>query len=237
VSVPFYLDEIILLAVLGGLLAVDEKVGWQSLLAQPVMSSAVVGLLFGEFGTAVSVGVVLELVWLSILPMRGVRKPDAVVGSIVGAGTACLLIKHTGDPRFVLVVSLGCLVGLVAGEVAGSLGRRLHRIRETMLARFQIPDGGDAVLSRRLALYFFSSVGFVFLAGAVQVATMLPFSALLTEALSGAAGEAFADGSQAWVEVIPALGAGAIIQMYWHKQHNRYLIVCAGIALFLLWIG
>jgi mannose/fructose/N-acetylgalactosamine-specific phosphotransferase system component IIC len=235
VSVPFYLEEIVVMAVLGGLLAVDEKAGWQSLLAQPVMSSALVGLLFGQLAAAVAVGVVLELVWLSVLPMRGVRKPDAVVGSIVGAGAACLLIRHTGDPRFGLVVSLGCLAGLSFGEVAGTTGRRLNRFRENMLARFEIPEGGDAALGRRLRLYFLYSIFFIFVMGGVQVAIMLPLSTLLADRVVAVAGKAFAHGARTWVDVIPALGAGAVVQMYWRRQHNRYLILFAGIALVLLW--
>ena len=83
VSIPFTLEEILLLSALGGLLALDERVGWQSLLSQPVISGAVVGFVFGDFVTGVSVGVVLELVWLSILPMRGMRRPDAVAAFVV----------------------------------------------------------------------------------------------------------------------------------------------------------
>jgi mannose/fructose/N-acetylgalactosamine-specific phosphotransferase system component IIC len=234
VSIPFTLEEILLLSALGGLLALDERVGWQSLFSQPVFSSAVVGFVFGDFVIGVSVGVVLELVWLSILPMRGRRRPDAVAGSIVGAGTACLLASHTGDPRFALVVALGALFGLIAGEVAGSLGRRIHRARDSRLGDVEPPADGGA-LRRRLLLYFFYSVCFVFVAEAVQIVVLLPASALLAEWVSGAAGDSFATGASWWGDIIPTLGAGALIQMYWHKQHNRYLILFAGVTLLLLW--
>ena len=230
-SVSIYLEEMVLLSAIGGILAIDEKAGWQSLLDQPVISSAIIGLVFGDFTAGVAVGVVLQLVWLSVLPMRGVRKPDAVAGAIVGAGTACLLIKHTGDPRFMFIVSLGSVLGLIAGELAGSTGRRIHRFRERGLGR--VESTGE--LSRRLLFYFFYSMCFIFVAEAVQILVMLPVSILLAEWISGAVGASFASGAEAWVDIVPALGAGAIIQMYWHKQHNRYLVLCAGITLVLLW--
>jgi mannose/fructose/N-acetylgalactosamine-specific phosphotransferase system component IIC len=234
VSIPFTLEEILLLSALGGLLALDERVGWQSLLSQPVIAGALVGFVFSDFVTGVSVGVVLELVWLSILPMRGMRRPDAVAGAIVGAGTACLLARHTGDPRFAFVVALGALLGLIAGELAGSVGRRMYRVRDKRLGDVEPPDSAGA-LQRRLSLYFFFSVCFVFAAEAVLIVVMLPPSAILAEWVSGGAGGSFATGSRWWGDVIPTLGAGALIQMYWHKQHNRYLILCAGVTLVLLW--
>lgn len=222
------------MALFGGLLAVDERVGWQSTLSQPVISGAIVGLILGDFVTGATVGVVLELVWLSILPMRGMRKPDAVTGSIVGAGTACLLVKHTGDPRFVFMAALGAFLGLVAGEVAGAFVRRLHRAREQRLGRIDVPSG-DRALQRKLLLYFFYSVGYVFAAEAVLVLVLLLPSVLLAEWVTGTVSQQFAAGAQWWIAVVPTLGAGALVQMYWHRQHNRYLILCAGIVLILLW--
>lgn len=230
-NVPIYFDEILLLSAVGGLLAIDEKAGWQSLLEQPVVSASVIGLAFGNVAAGLSVGVLLQLIWLSVLPMRGVRKPDAVAGAIVGAGTACLLIKHTGDPRILFIVSLGALSGLIAGEVGGSAARGIHRYRERFLGRVD----STGKLSRRLFLHFASSLSFIFAAEAVLILGLLPVSIGVSEWVSGAVGAEFASGAQAWADVVPALGAGAIVQMYWHKQHNRYLILCAGVTLVLLW--
>jgi mannose/fructose/N-acetylgalactosamine-specific phosphotransferase system component IIC len=234
VNVPFYLEEIVLLALFGGLLAVDERVGWQSTLSQPVMSGPIVGLILGDFVTGATVGVVLELVWLSVLPMRGTRKPDAVTGSIVGAGAACLLAKHTGDPRFAFMAALGVFLGLVSGEFAGGLIRWLHRARERRLGRFDVPPD-DRALQRKLLFYFFYSVCFVFAAEAVVVLIKLLPSVLVADWMTGSVSRQFAAGAEWWVAVVPTLGAGALVQMYWHKQHNRYLALCAGIVLILLW--
>jgi mannose/fructose/N-acetylgalactosamine-specific phosphotransferase system component IIC len=235
VSIPFNLEEIALLSLLAGLLAVDERAGWQALAAHPVVSSAFVGLIFGDFGTAVSVGVVLELVWLSVLPMRGARRPDAVAGAVIGAGTACLLARHTGDPRFVFVVALATVFGLLTGELAGSIGRRIHRVRERKLGRFAPPPDGRS-LRRRLSAYLIYSVAFIFGAEVLLVAIMLPLSLQLAEWLTAISGSSVATGARWWLDVIPVLGAGALILMYWHKQQNRYLVLSGAVVLLLLWI-
>lgn len=216
-------------------MAIDERAGWHSLIAQPVFAAVLVGLALGDFAVAVAVGVILELVWLSVLPMRGMRRPDAVAGAVVGAGTACLLIRHTGDPRVVLVVSLSAAMGLVSGELFGSLGRRIHRLRERALDAFDQEATDRSASSRRLALYMLGSVCFAFAAEALVVAVFLPVSVMASEWITGAAGGPFLTGARSWAELVPALGLGAVIQMYWHKQQNRYLILCAGIILLLLW--
>jgi mannose/fructose/N-acetylgalactosamine-specific phosphotransferase system component IIC len=235
VVVPFQIEEIALLSILAGVLAIDDRAGWQGLLAHPVVSSTIVGLVFANFEVAVSVGVVLELVWLSVLPMRGARRPDAVAGSVVGAGTACLLARHTGDPRLAFIVGLSAALGLIAGELAGSLGRRMHRSKERRLGRWSPPDGNRA-LRRRLAWYLVYSLCFVVGAELLLVAVMLPLCAVLAERITSVGGSSLAMGARWWVDVIPVLGAGAVIHMYWHRQQIRYLVLSFAVILLLLWI-
>lgn len=234
-SIPFSLEEVALLSLLAGALALDERAGWQGLAAHPVVSSTIVGLIFGQFVPAVSVGVVLELVWLSVLPMRGARRPDAVAGAVVGAGTCCFIIRHTGDPRLLFVSALSTALGLIAGELAGSIGRQVHRDRERRLGRFD-PRQDEQSLRRLLTTYLIYSVAFIFGTEAMLVAAMLPLSAVLAERLTAVSGPEVAIGAGRWLDVIPVLGAGAIILMYWHKQQNRYMVLSAAIVLLLLWI-
>jgi mannose/fructose/N-acetylgalactosamine-specific phosphotransferase system component IIC len=236
VIVPFTFEDILILTGIAGLLAVDERAGWHSLVAQPVFAAALVGLVFDTFAVALSVGLILELVWLSILPMRGMRRPDAVAGAVAGAGAACLLIRHTGDPRTMLVVSWCAVTGLICGEVAGTLGRRFHILRERILGGFVQSVGDQSTVAPSLTMYMLGSICFVFLAEAILVGIMLPATIFATEWITATAGGTFTSGARVWADLVPALGAGAVIQMYWHKQQNRYLVLCAGIFLLLLWI-
>jgi mannose/fructose/N-acetylgalactosamine-specific phosphotransferase system component IIC len=230
----FTFEDIVILTGLAGLLAIDERAGWHSLAAQPVFAAALVGLVFGAFAVAVSVGLILELVWLSILPMRGMRRPDAVAGAVVGAGAACLLVRQ-GDPRTVLVVSLCAVMGLICGEFAGTVGRRFHTLRERVLGGYAQSVTDQTSVAPSLTLFMLGSVCFVFVAESILVGVMLPATVFATEWIMGTVGGDFTSGARAWADLVPALGAGAVIQMYWHKQQNRYLILCAGIVLLLLW--
>lgn len=237
-NTPFFYEEIVLLSLLGGILAIDERVGWQSLLSQPLFAGVIVGLLLGEVATALKVGLVLELVWLSVMPMRATRRPDAATGAVVGAGTACLLIKHTGDPRFLLIASVGVVVGLAAGEISGLVGRRVNKYREHWLSGCALPASHEeSKLAVKLTFCLFFSVGFYFVLQAVLVLIMVPAATLLGEWFTSLVREPVLLGASRWLELLPAIGAASVIQLYWQKQINRYLVLCAGIVLVLLWFN
>lgn len=239
-SFPFYIDEIILLSVLGGVLAVDDRAGWQSLLSQPLFASAVVGLLLGEVWVALKIGVVLELIWLSVMPMRATRRPDGITGAIVGAGTACLLLKHTGDPdagaRYLFVASIGVLFGLITGEMTGWVGRWAYGVRERRLGGFIMRGrGNEAKLTSRLSLCSFYSSGFYFLVQAVLIFVLVPVAATLAELITAVDSKGALAGGGRWMELAQAVGAASLIHLYWQKNVNRYLVLSAGIVLVLLW--
>jgi fructoselysine and glucoselysine-specific PTS system IIC component len=237
-ATPFFFEEIVLLAVLAAVLSIDDKAGWQGLFAQPVIAGTLVGLVLGETQRGVEVGLVLELVWLSILPMRGTRRPDSVTGVLMGAGVTCLLAKHTGDPRTVFLVSVGVLVGLLTGEVAGVVGRWLIRFRDNRLALMSIPfDRGDAAVARKLGSYHVISMLYLGLAHAAMIAAFLPLWAIAGERFTAVSTSEVVIGAGRWVELLPAIGAASIIQLYWQKQLNRYLILATGVVLVLLWFN
>src|SRR5712675_1303985 len=109
------MHDLLLIAVIAAVLAVDDRAGWQSLAGEPVFSSLLVGLVFGHVGAALRCGVALQVVWLSIGAARGSRRPHAVVGGVVGAGAACLSLHKTGDPREPLVIAAAVFCGLLSG--------------------------------------------------------------------------------------------------------------------------
>lgn len=234
---PFFLEETILLALLAGLLAVDERAGWQSLLSEPVFAALLVGLVIGPVRAALLAGVAMQLVWLSILPMRGTRRPDPVVGGVVGTGTACLLLRHTGDPREAFVVAVGVLAGLVVAEVAGAAARVLNRFREARLAGFDLPDtGGVGPTAARLVWYQLFSVTWHALVAMALAFVALPLCVVLCDRITGGAAASFVRGSEWWLTLIPAVGAAALIQNFWHRDLNRFLVLSAGVVLLILWI-
>src|SRR5438045_5584191 len=111
------MHDLLAIAIIAAILALDDRAGWTSLAGEPVFSAAVVGLVFGHVGAALRCGVALQCVWLSIGAARGSRRPNALVGGVVGAAATCLLLHRNGDPREPLVIAAAIFCGLLVGEV------------------------------------------------------------------------------------------------------------------------
>lgn len=222
---------IVELSLIAGLLAIDDRAGWQSLLAQPVFAGSLVGLLVGEIQVGIAVGLVLEIIWLSILPMRGQRRPDQVAGAVVGAGTAGLLLRLTADPRILLITAVGILVGLIVGEITGRLLSRFTRFQDVVLSRVDLRNS-SRIASGLLGLQL-ASVVYIFLVEVLLVFTFLSLSLNVTERITGAVSLA---GSQDWLRLLPIIGAASLIHLYWQKSLKRVLVMCTVLSVLVLWI-
>jgi mannose/fructose/N-acetylgalactosamine-specific phosphotransferase system component IIC len=229
--------DFVTLVVLAGVLAIDDRAGWQGLFSQPLFASLIVGLVVGRLEAAMAVGLAMELVWLAILPMRGARRPDGVAGAIVGAGTASMLLQHTGDPRVVFVASACAFAGLCVGEAVGVAGRVMGRFRARHLAGFApTSDMSVRAVTRRLWSYQLGSLSYIFFFEVVVVALALPMSYKAVEVFTAYAGEPIAAGSSWWLAMLPAFGAAAVLQHYWHRHSNRFLVLAGVVALVVLWV-
>lgn len=231
------LNLIIAFSLLAGLLAVDDRAGWQSLLAQPVFSALLVGFLTGEMATAVAVGLVLELIWLSILPMRGLKRPDQIAGGIVGAGTAGLLLSLTADPRIVFVAAVGVFVGLVAGEIGGRVTRPLYALQNRFLSNIKLDSGSQPrAMGHKLFWLQAGAIAYVFVVEAIVVGVLMVTCFYLAERFTLYVDGSIVAGVINWKILMPALGAASLIQLYWHHHLKRVLILSAVMVILVLWL-
>ncbi|MFH1754151.1 MAG: PTS sugar transporter subunit IIC [Candidatus Latescibacterota bacterium] len=236
VTEPF-MDYFLLLGVLGGALAVDDKAGWQSLLAQPIFAALLVGLLFGQIAAGLMIGLFLELIWLAVLPMRGMKRPDQVCGAIVGASAACYLIHETGDPRFTFVVALGVLIGLFAGEFAARASVPLFKVRERRLARVGAYGKMDGWQPMRSILWIhIFATAYIFLVEMMIVLVSLLIAGVFARWVSSSAGSLAIRAIENWGLILPAFGVSSLVHVFWHKHLTRFLILSGLLALFILWI-
>ncbi len=102
----------------GGLAALDATPVAQTLVSQPLVTATVLGLLWGDWPTALAVGIVLQILAASTLPI-GARTPeDYSVGGVAGAGVALLLASVA---PFEHVRQAASLIGVLVGMTAASL--------------------------------------------------------------------------------------------------------------------
>lgn len=121
---------------LGGIAALDATPVAQTLLSQPLVTATLLGLVWGDLKLALEVGVVLQILAASTLPV-GARTPeDYAIGGVVGAGLALAL----GSQQSFEVARQACaLVGVLAGLASATIGISLlkwQRRRNEGLSRW-----------------------------------------------------------------------------------------------------
>jgi mannose/fructose/N-acetylgalactosamine-specific phosphotransferase system component IIC len=229
------MDPFISISLIAGLLALDDRAGWQGLLAQPVFASAIVGFVAGNIGSAIAVGVILEIIYMSILPMRGLHRPDHIAAGVVGGGTAALIIHYTADPRFALIVGVGVFTGLVAGEISSRVTMRLRnrlfrRLGEMDLAQMKSLSSATGPLLRVHAV----AMAYIFAVHAAVVWVLLRVGYAGAERVTRYIDGALVDAVVNWYNLLPMLGVASLVHLYWHEHHKRMLLLAAVITTLIL---
>jgi mannose/fructose/N-acetylgalactosamine-specific phosphotransferase system component IIC len=161
-------------ALLGGVVALDATPVGQTMLSQPLVVATVLGALWGDWRTALEVGIVLQILAASTLPV-GARTPeDYATGSVIGVGVALALAAR----RSFLVTHeaselLGVSVGLVAAIASMPLLRWQRRLNEG-LSRWceaEIREGREQALgvAHRAAIVLAFGVGVAYTAAFLMV--------------------------------------------------------------------
>lgn len=156
---------------LGGIAALDATPIGQTLLSQPLVTATILGWLWGDWKTAFEVGIVLQVLAASTLPV-GARTPeDYAVGGVTGTGLALALASQQ---PFEMSRAASSLMGVLAGLLAAQLSVPLlkwQRRRNESLARWceqELVAGRGAALAAAqtaaVVLAFAVGVGFTALA-------------------------------------------------------------------------
>lgn len=135
----------------GGLAALDATPVAQTLASQPLVTATVLGMLWGDWATALAVGTVLQILAASTLPI-GARTPeDYAVGGVVGAGVALTIASRAPFEHVRQAASLaGVMTGMLAATAGVPLIRWQRRLNEG-LARWceaELRAGREAALAQ-----------------------------------------------------------------------------------------
>jgi PTS system mannose-specific IIC component len=141
-----------LLALLGWgtLVGLDLVSVPQIMIARPLVAGAGAGLLLGDLGTGLLVGLLFELFQYDILPVGAVRYPE------YGPASIAAVVVAEGVEGAALGVGLGSVVGLLTAMVGGLSLHLLRRINARVVlgagARLESGDPGALVRLHAMAI-------------------------------------------------------------------------------------
>jgi mannose/fructose/N-acetylgalactosamine-specific phosphotransferase system component IIC len=218
---------------IGGVAALDATPVGQTLLSQPLVTATVLGILWGDPATALVVGIVLQLLAASTLPI-GARTPeDYAIGGVVGTALALALARHHTFP---MAREAADLLGVLVGMAVATLGVPLikwQRRRNESLARWteQAVREGD---ERAPAHAQGAAVVLAFGVGVTFTAVSLALGVAL---LSGLAERESLRLARAWGLAQPLwLGLGIAQMLFAFMQRRLARAAVFGTSLTLAWI-
>jgi PTS system mannose-specific IIC component len=111
--------EILAISLWGGIVALDTTAAFQFMISHPIISSSVVGLILGNFPVGFIIGIVLELIWLSELPIGAAKFAQGNIGATNAAAIAILTIEQTS--RTTPSVAFALISSIIISTVGGQL--------------------------------------------------------------------------------------------------------------------
>ena len=218
---------------LAGLAALDATPVAQLLLSQPLVTATALGALWGDWQTAFEVGLVLQILAATTLPI-GARTPeDYASGGVIGAGVALMAASHQPFAMY----REGCaMIGVVAGLVSAVLGVALikwQRRRHEGLSRWaeaMLREGHEGALAaaHRAAIVLAFAIGVTYCA--LWLAISVPFVTALAEHHSLRLSRAWTLAEPLWL----GLGLAQLLHAFLERRLSRAAIY--GVALVAAWL-
>ena len=218
---------------LAGIAALDATPVAQLLLSQPLVTATALGALWGDWTTAFQVGLVLQILAASTLPI-GARTPeDYASGGVIGAGVAIIAANHQ---PFAMYRESCAMLGVVAGLVSAMLGVLLikwQRRRHEGLSRWaeaMLRDGheGSLAAAHRAAIVLSFAIGVTYCA--LWLALVTPLVATLAEHHSLRLARAWTLAEPLWL----GLGLAQLLHAFLERRLARAAVF--GVALVAAWL-
>jgi mannose/fructose/N-acetylgalactosamine-specific phosphotransferase system component IIC len=107
-------EQLILLCTLGGLVTLDDTEAFQTMLSQPLIIGPLVGLIFNDILAGLKIGILLQLLYLWVMPIGTAIFPDSGLGSVVGCSGFIILCRWFPEKSNAVLFGLIILVLFVS---------------------------------------------------------------------------------------------------------------------------
>jgi mannose/fructose/N-acetylgalactosamine-specific phosphotransferase system component IIC len=150
--------ELALVALLGGVVALDNTEAFQSMLSQPLLVGPAVGLLLSDLRSGLLIGILLQLACLWVMPIGTADLPDPSVGSLAGCAGYVLLTRLFPE-RAYLVLLLVLVFTIGFSQFCGWALIRQRKLNRRLLPKADVcaREADIGGISRLFALALLSS--------------------------------------------------------------------------------
>jgi PTS system mannose-specific IIC component len=108
----------LLTALLIGFLGLDTTIAFQVLISQPIFACSILGWLLGNAPLGIEIGIIMQLIWLNIVP---VGASVFLEGNIASMVTCVIAVKFDGLGLPNLVFTVALVIGFLVSYVGARL--------------------------------------------------------------------------------------------------------------------
>ena len=123
------------IGLIGSLLILDTTILFQFSVSQPLIICTLLGYYFGDIPLGLQIGIYLQLLWLSSLPVGAAIVPEGNMAAII---SAVMVFRYNQDMQmFHTVMILAVLLGLFMSYIGGEIVVVYRKHNANMLNRLQ----------------------------------------------------------------------------------------------------
>lgn len=111
----------------GGIVALDTTAAMQVMVSRPMVGCSIIGLILGNFQVGFTIGILLELLYISELPIGGARFAEGNVGATASAVIGILIVRQFPD-RVSFIIVCALLLAIVISWFGGGLVLLMRRL-------------------------------------------------------------------------------------------------------------
>lgn len=149
------MSEILLIALLAGVLSLDTTAFGQFMVSRPIVSASIIGYMLGNVYAGVWIGITIELIWIAALPMGAAIPLDTTAIAVLSMCWG--LAIHPYDSA-ALILALALAVGASVIFVRADIFVRYLNVKIMRWVEAGIKDGKedriDMGIYAGLALFF-----------------------------------------------------------------------------------
>jgi len=204
----------------GGVVALDTTAVLQIMVSRPMVGCSIIGLILGNFQVGFTIGILLELLYISELPVGGARFAEGNVGAAAAATIGILSVRQFPDRvSFIIVCSL--ILAIVISWFGGGLVLLMRRMNSKI---FDAISKKELISPLHINLSQGAGILMAFALGFLSVfASALVFTSLLPLFLRHI--PAFVDHiMQPVMGGLLAVGCISLAHIFWMQRGHRMLL-------------
>ncbi len=213
------ITQIVLVAVVGGLVGLDRTAAGQFMISQPIVAGPLAGWMLGDVHAGLIIGAALELVWVLDMPVGTFVPADSTIAAI--SATAISVLGSRGGSATPDLIGFSVLLTTAMAPVT-MMADGIIRKRNALLAdRAAAAPGEDA--EQRLTRAHLSGLMVFFLKSFVLYLVFLPAglaAVLVLEYLP----ERVHAAAALFVKLLPLLGAALVVRKLSIKTLDLFLL-------------